>query len=475
MYSVCKQRVRDSISTPMPTASATSTKPTGTTIRDAGGAPTPEGPTTNSPTTGKTSTTTPLFTKSTKERPVATSQSSSSRTPTGQTTTSSTPTRSAPTNSRNSSGTRGDLVGLTTTTTSPTSTTTNTVTDVPDSTFSTPVAVTTTHGGSTEVITPAFLTVVATSTDSNGSVVSWTHVVMNPSQEPNRSSHPFLENTGAVAGVFAVVGIIAASMILCVAYYIRRIRRTRRQSRWLATLQALRNEEPDRIRLNHDDPDNFPQMRSIAGGSTVGHETSLSHVSPVYDGISSYRPRETHFGGTGVPGLDLGRRFVDEGPFSDYHAYQPDPIGIVPLPVEYQGAGHILKPVSPTSIAESSPSIYPASLPPIDDGDEETTGQRIQENTDSHRDLENQKPETYIVEAPPRPPRSRLRTLTSKDLYITPPPSSGSSSDASPISGLGPDYSPVKGPRAILARRTLLDVRPRSAQYSTDTSSNGHT
>ncbi|KAF8640709.1 hypothetical protein AX17_000363 [Amanita inopinata Kibby_2008] len=196
-----------------------------------------------------------------------------------------------------------------------TPTATSTITDFPVSTFSTPVAVTMTQGGNTVVSTPSFVTLLTTTTNTDGSAVTWTHVVANPNKLSATSSRSFLQNTGAVAGVFVVVGIVAASFLLCLLYFIRRSRRTKRQSKWLATLQNPRYEE-----VHHEDknpfddldiPSSSPPVRPLTSDSNA---TLHRNIYPAHNAVRNYQTKELDATDAGVtrgsapPGWAAGKR-----------------------------------------------------------------------------------------------------------------------------------------------------------------------
>lgn len=103
------------------------------------------------------------------------------------------------------------------------------------------------------------------------------------------------------------------------------------------------------------------------------------------------------------------------------------------------------------STARSSPSIYPASLPPSGDDDvTETTQSPDTEHSPvfSFRSLTGP--------APPRPPRSHLRQSSTKfyEMYPVTPPTSVSSHEPSK------PPSPILDQAKAIQRRTLLDVSP---------------
>ncbi|KAF8640707.1 hypothetical protein AX17_000363 [Amanita inopinata Kibby_2008] len=346
-----------------------------------------------------------------------------------------------------------------------TPTATSTITDFPVSTFSTPVAVTMTQGGNTVVSTPSFVTLLTTTTNTDGSAVTWTHVVANPNKLSATSSRSFLQNTGAVAGVFVVVGIVAASFLLCLLYFIRRSRRTKRQSKWLATLQNPRYEE-----VHHEDknpfddldiPSSSPPVRPLTSDSNA---TLHRNIYPAHNAVRNYQTKELDATDAGVtrgsapPGWAAGKR----GLFNDGRNYQPHPMEFAFLNPELEAK--VQDSGKPALTADSSPSIYAATLPRAEDEPEETL-EGNERNGQNERDRRTSQ-STYVTEAPPRPPKSHLRSLTSRGelAYYTPDSSTG---PASP-SGSTSDHSPTKGTHSIYARRTLLDVRPRSAESSSN-------
>jgi len=91
--------------------------------------------------------------------------------------------------------------------------------------------VTTNSLGQTTSTAPPVITSTLTSTLSNGGLVTFTEVVANPTLSPNNdssSTSQFFHNKGAVAGVFLIVGLGAATICLWIFFFIRR-RRTRRR------------------------------------------------------------------------------------------------------------------------------------------------------------------------------------------------------------------------------------------------------
>ncbi|KAF8632557.1 hypothetical protein AX15_001767 [Amanita polypyramis BW_CC] len=322
---------------------------------------------------------------------------------------------------------------------------TSTSTEFPVST--TPIAVTTVHDGTTSVGTPAFVTMLSTSTNSDDSAITWTHVYANPTgMTVTRPTSRFLQDTGAVAGVFAVVGVIAACLLLCTLYFIRRFRRTRRQCRWLQTLQSHHNDRDRDAKVPFGDHDSGPIVHSASLESISVVDNRMVH--PAYD-VAPTRVLKEPLGiraGQKSQPWPTGR----EGLFNDMHTYKQSTT-IDHLKPWSQATAHDIENTEITP--GSTPSIYPASLPPVtQDGDENIIEPPAERNGVRDHVTVRERPRT--AEAPPRPPRSALRNLSR--------PSTAPSS---------PDQAAQKDIYAILQRQTLLDVRPRSSQPSSEKAS----
>lgn len=255
------------------------------------------------------------------------------------------------------------------------------------------------------------------------------------------------------------MGILAALLALAIVLLIRRQRRHRRRRQWLAGMQRP-TPPPDPFR----DP-STPQMRNatnVQDNSDDRHRSlvSATHVQdPFTVGDGSHGMNHTGVGS----GMHATEDWVPStGPFSDDHAIVPNRPGLV-IATDRDTIPSRL------SLAQSSPSIYPPSLPEEDD--EWQYDNRVQQQ--------------FVVQAPPRPPRSHLREIVSRpaEFYpMTPPPSSSSHSYSKPPSPLydiskgmtsaldeaASDHSHPKGPQDIFARRTLLDVRPNKSRHEFD-------
>lgn len=92
--------------------------------------------------------------------------------------------------------------------------------------------ITTTNAqGQPATTAPSIITVVTTSTNSAGAATTITVGVANPTLAPNNgttSGSAFFRDTGAVVGVFVVIGLAAASIVLWIFFFIRRKRRMSR-------------------------------------------------------------------------------------------------------------------------------------------------------------------------------------------------------------------------------------------------------
>jgi len=112
----------------------------------------------------------------------------------------------------------------------------------PSSTLESTHFVTTTNSlGETTTSAPVVVTQIITSTASNGALVTQTSVVANPTLSPNDgpSGSTFFKNTGAVAGVFVLVGLSVVAICLGIFFVIRRRRRTQKLERDSAVSASL--------------------------------------------------------------------------------------------------------------------------------------------------------------------------------------------------------------------------------------------
>jgi hypothetical protein len=150
---------------------------------------------------------------------------------------------------------------------------TNVVTAEPSvvTTWSTTYIITTTNAaGSTITSAPDYVTTTFTTTNGSGVVITQTEVAKNQptlASNDHSATNPFFKNTGAVAGVFAVVGLGAAAIVLWLIFFIRRRRRTRRLEHDTAVSATLAAAGFNRSPL-HDDEDSSTGPRGRSPGSS---------------------------------------------------------------------------------------------------------------------------------------------------------------------------------------------------------------
>lgn len=294
--------------------------------------------------------------------------------------------------------------------------------------------------------------------------------------------HRFLQNTGAVAGVFAVIGIIAASILLCMLYFIRRIYRKRRQSRWHMTLQSMRHDhESDYKAPFYDQNMHSPSNDPVDSSRKARYGTPPSDLPRAFSGIKI---------------TTESRRWLPEteGSYSDDYRRNST-------------AAHSHRTSTPQTndlgidniTPQSSPSIYPTTLPPMD-SEVDTAIETLVEQparwtepevleeirVEQPAERNGPKPQTRLVarsrprtadsvlekpqpayaasdrprtadSAPPRPPKSALRSRSHS--FRTDGAGENSSNSTSTSSGSPLDPMSHQALYAILKRQTLLDVR----------------
>lgn len=239
-------------------------------------------------------------------------------------------------------------------------------------------------------------------------------------------------------------------MIIGIIWFIRRARRRARRARWIASIQR-----PGPTSSTHNpfqDPPDSPSMRVINtsdnyGWSAAGHARDAHTIEKGnYDPPSSTGHGNTtslfpdtypilhpqHNQNYPRPGDQFALRNMNLKP----NYVLPEPQLAPPLPKFTR------------SIAPSTPSEYPASLPDEDD-DHQVHHNATQMATANTNRFSNEP----VTTAPPRPPRSLLRENSKIMQYKPPtPPDSilNSSTPNSPISDTRPED--------IFNRRTLLGV-----------------
>ncbi|TFK41190.1 hypothetical protein BDQ12DRAFT_733503 [Crucibulum laeve] len=335
---------------------------------------------------------------------------------------------------------------------STTSTSTSTITTSAESTFTSAVPITITNASNGRIVlsTPPLVTILSTSTEPDGSFLTFTHVVANPTGFNSGAAvntSGFLQNQGAVAGVFVVVGIIAAAIATGLFFLFRRRRRLDRRRRWLAGMQQQRPPSMSGRSNPFADPHDSPVMRAV-GDSNNMHWNAGGAGGVLYtdEPVAQEQTSVRGLAGVGTGRYTTRRPAPSDGPFDA--PYDRGAIGLA-LTTNNQR-----DPV--TRSAQSSPSIYPASLP-AEDGNNAALWEQI--------DLNNQQPPKSTMDAPPpRPPRSHLRDTALRAFEyhpMTPPASVSSHAGSKPPSPTTEQIQSKGSPDNVFARRTLLDVRPR--------------
>ncbi|KAF9475978.1 hypothetical protein BDN70DRAFT_200116 [Pholiota conissans] len=345
----------------------------------------------------------------------------------------------------------------------PLSGTASTITTQADTTFSTPVVLTSTAANGDKILTtPPLITIMSTSTESDGAVATLTHVVANPnfnggSEALASADNGFFHKQALVAGVFVVVGVAIAAVIAGLIVCFRRRRRSIRRQRWLASMQQPRPptfaadpfQDPTEIEPKHHVGALLTPERSVR---SVQEEPHWDRTSP--DLLLSEAQTARQY-----------RNLLPRGPFSLY----PDPYPIAKL------TSHMPPPLSPQEHAQfvqaystdaptppdrsrfrhsytpSTPSIYPATLP-LEDDDHVPVEESIAKPAADVTQRESSVP------VPPRPPRSHLRESAKGLSYAPPTPPTSNSSHANDSDPPSPISMSEARTQDFVTRRTFLDV-----------------
>jgi len=367
-----------------------------------------------------------------------------------------------------------------------TSTDTSTTTTFPVSTLVKPVIVTVVQNGTTSVGTPSLVTSVATSTATDGVLITSTLVYANPTSSASQHGS-LLQNAGAVAGIFAALGIVAALALLCGVYFIRRTRRNGRRSRWLDSVSSSRRGS---AATPTDAVGASPFMRSLSSAATS--EVSRSRrMSDVHESAPHFLPR--------IPAPTDYE--VDSRQFSEARTNRFSTLlNTASLP--HMQRVPFKRSEDPPGSTQSSPSIYPASLPHVDSGEESasTIAQslkpyKFQRMPSAPLEVEqpvdaSPRPRSTFVSrnvsqrasfvglpmqrphsagAPPIPPKSALRPLILQSGHNSPEYLSSPSMLSVSTTTTAGANSLLLGSKPALGRRTTLNVRPRSAPQRTST------
>lgn len=253
------------------------------------------------------------------------------------------------------------------------------------------------------------------------------------------------------------MGVAATALVVALIWFIRRYRRRQRRKAWFA---SLRQYPPSPFADSYREAHEGNYMRSVQTTSDVIHDPRMVSYNDI-----GYRPRSqgestegstgnglagvgTAAGGTIVP---LRRPLSGGDPFRDPPPPRNTPVSSALDHDKYNET-------SGASVAPSSPSIYPESLPPTDepsspDGSEPKSQFKPHPEPILRRALSV----PGHAEAPPRPPRSHLRDShkPTDTILLTPPASLSSHGHSKPPS---PETQHAGLPEHLATRRTLLNV-----------------
>ncbi|KAF7306903.1 hypothetical protein MIND_00482800 [Mycena indigotica] len=176
-------------------------------------------------------------------------------------------------------------------------------------------------------------TVSATSTivlTSNAAAITMTEVKTNPTlgTDGHRSStSSFFHNTGAVAGVFVLVGVALAAIVLFTIFGLRRRHRTRQIEHETAVSATLAAAGFRRTPFDDDDDRGRPQQMRVRTGSALA-TSSLPSAGRVSGYLDS-------------PGLDDTFNPYNEygAPPAPSHGYMPARTNSPPPPIEREPSG----------------------------------------------------------------------------------------------------------------------------------------
>ncbi|KAG6857535.1 hypothetical protein H0H87_000134 [Tephrocybe sp. NHM501043] len=359
--------------------------------------------------TSSVTTTSSSMSSSTSSTPTTSTTTSTSESSTSTTSSISSTTSSTTSSSISSSPTTSSTSRLTTTSQTPTPTTTaptTTISSAPSSSSTTPP---TTTPQPTSVAQPAPITTTVRPTDapsnavfsqttitsvltttSNGQVVTITEVSVSQTLSPNKSNNKdnsFFQNTGAVAGVFVVVGLAAASILLWILFALRRRRRTQRLEHDTAVSATLAAAGFHRTPLDDDDDNEnangsrrsrlgSPEIEmhhrtssGLASTTPSGARTSAYMDSPHPDDPDAFNPYRDYVvegpaasGGNLPPSAFYNGPYRDRTPSSGEHAHNHSASGSYePLLAAYYRQGQT---VSSPALATGASPPSPPSPPP---------------------------------------------------------------------------------------------------------------
>ncbi|KIJ68482.1 hypothetical protein HYDPIDRAFT_173193 [Hydnomerulius pinastri MD-312] len=174
---------------------------------------------------------------------------------------------------------------------------------------------------------PSVVTEVYTTTGPGGTATTITQAYLNPTLAPNSATggSSFFKNTGAVVGVFVVVGLAAASIMLWILFAIRRRQRMRRIEQDTEVEAAVAAAGFNRTPLDDDDEGaRSPHTRSHFSSEMGQRGSLLGYASGGSGSLPSGRPFSGAF-------EDFARNGFD--PYADHpteHAAGGNAEGYVP-------------------------------------------------------------------------------------------------------------------------------------------------
>ncbi|TXT05937.1 hypothetical protein VHUM_03698 [Vanrija humicola] len=267
-------------------------------------------PTTSSNSPSQEPTTPPPTTEPPTTSSTTTEQSTTTQEPPSSTTTtppvsSTTTTSASPTTTSNlpPSSIQSSATPTTTLSQAPPSQSTSTIFVPPSSSSQAspttiPTQIVTTDSAGRSITTSASLVVT---TDPNGNVFTVTHFVPTthaPGTESSHGASNFFDNTGAVAGVFVVIGLVVTAIIVTFTFIMLRRRRRQRLDRDVAAAAAAAAAASH---SRFDEEDDQPSMTQYGGyytatnsGHSVDQQGNLHHGYDYEDPSGGYDPYAAH-------------------------------------------------------------------------------------------------------------------------------------------------------------------------------------
>ncbi|KAJ8495653.1 hypothetical protein ONZ51_g1626 [Trametes cubensis] len=365
---------------------------------------------------------------------------------------------------------------------SPTST--STVTDQPETTLSTPFFVTVTDAKHhTSLSVPPIFTSIVVSQLPDGQQVSVTHVIANPTGIYGveiDSNHGFFSNSGVVAGVFLVVGIAITAGFVGICLFLRR---RRRNPRFIDTISRPLPMPDNPFEDPRDLPP--PQMRYASGytdrtliidSGVANRNETRPQRSPFDDDMAPAalnRPPSSRsasrYNGLGLAGIgahgrsgstDSSRSSTASRSRSRHTSGQSGGVGLAITSDFPQGAVvRERRPDAPPPSAQSSPSIYPPTLPNEDD-------EGVLVDVPLNRTSNSSTPSVHSVARKPVPspdliPGSPSPTPTSPPPVVSPTPRTPQAAARPPV------IPPTQPPQTEQLERDAAAL-PASLQASAD-------